>query len=81
MVSTKHVGEHEGAAMNTLDNLRAEWIDTRRSLGAHIAYLEAGNKIHPIDQDSDEATAEFLKRLKRYRSEVEGWLSELPSEG
>jgi hypothetical protein len=51
MVSTKHVGEHEEAAMNTLDNLRAEWIDTRRSLGAHIAYLEAGNKIHPIDQD------------------------------
>jgi hypothetical protein len=48
MIATKHVGEHEGAAMNTLDNLRAEWIETRRSLGAHIAYLEAGNKIHPI---------------------------------
>ena len=24
----------------------------------HIAYLEAGNKIHPIGQDPDEATTE-----------------------
>jgi hypothetical protein len=67
--------------MNTLDNLRAEWIETRRRLGSHIAHLEAGNKIHPIDQDADKATAEFLTRLKRYRSDVEGWLSQLPSEG
>ncbi len=66
--------------MNTLDDLRAEWIEIRKSLTQHIAYLEAGNKIHPIDQDADEATAEFLERLKRYRSEVEEWLVSLPSE-
>lgn len=67
--------------MNTLDNLRAEWIEMRRSLAAHIAHLEAGNKIYPIDQDADKATAEFLERLKRYHSELEGWLVRLPSEG
>jgi hypothetical protein len=67
--------------MNTLDDLRAEWIAIRKSLGRYIAYLEAGNKIHPIGQDSDKATAEFLRRLKQYRSEVEGWLVQLPSEG
>ena len=42
--------------MNILDDLRAEWIAIRKSLGDHIAYLEAGNKIHPIGQDPDEAT-------------------------
>jgi hypothetical protein len=31
------------AAMNILDDLRAEWIAIRKSLGDHIAYLEAGN--------------------------------------
>jgi hypothetical protein len=67
--------------MNFLDDLRAEWIAIRRSLGDHIAYLEAGNKVHPIDQDPDAPTAEFLKRLKQYRAEVEGWLANLPSEG
>ncbi len=65
--------------MNILDYLRAEWIEIRKSLGRHIAYLEAGNKIHPIDRDPDAATAEFLGRLKQYRSEVEGWLVHLPS--
>jgi hypothetical protein len=67
--------------MNTLDDLRAEWIQIRKSLGRHIAYLEAGNKIHPIDQDPEKATTEFLKRLKQYRSEVEAWLVHLPSQG
>ena len=67
--------------MNVLDDLRAEWIAMRKSLGDHITYLEAGNKIHPIDQDPDEATAESLRRLKQYRSEVEGWLVHLPSQG
>ena len=46
-----HDAERTGAAMNFLDDLRAEWIAIRKSLGDHIAYLEAGNKIHPIDQD------------------------------
>jgi hypothetical protein len=59
-----HDSEHTGAAMNILDDLRAEWIAIRKSLGDHIAYLEAGNKIHPIGQDTDEATAEFIIRLK-----------------
>ena len=63
--------------MNFLDDLRAEWIAIRKSLGDHIAYLEAGNKIHPIDRDPNEATTEFLARLKHYRSEVEGWLVHL----
>lgn len=66
--------------MNTLDDLRAEWIAVRKSLSSHITYLEAGNKIHPIDQDADKATAEFLGRLKRYRLDVEGWLVHLPTE-
>jgi hypothetical protein len=43
-----------------------------KSLGDHIAFLEAGNKIHPIGQNSDEATIELLGRLKQYRSEVQG---------
>ena len=68
-----------GAAMNILDDLRAEWIAIRKS-GDHIAYLEAGRKIHPIGQNSDEATTELLGRLKQYRSEVQGWLVHLPSE-
>ena len=67
--------------MNFLDDLRAEWIAIRRSLGDHIAYIEAGNTVHPIDQDPDVATAELLERLKQYRAEVEGWLANLPSEG
>jgi hypothetical protein len=70
---------HTGAAMNILDDLRAEWIAVRKSLGDHISFLEAGNKIHPIGQDSDEATTELLGRLKQYRSEVQGWLVRLPS--
>src|ERR1700693_6035225 len=72
--------EHTGAAMNILDDLRAEWIAIRKSLGGHIAYLEAGNKIHPVGSASDEATTEFLVGLKQYRSEVQGWLIHLPSE-
>jgi hypothetical protein len=75
-----HDAEHTGAAMNILDDLRAEWIAIRKSLGDHIAYLEAGNRIHPIGQDPDEVTTEFLVRLKQYRSEVQGWLVHLPSE-
>jgi hypothetical protein len=67
--------------MNILDDLRAEWIAMRKSLGDHIAYLEAGNKIHPINQEADEATTEFVARLKQYRLEVEGWLAQLPTEG
>ena len=35
--------------MNVLDDLRAEWIAIRKSLGDHIAYLEAGNK-NPSDR-------------------------------
>jgi hypothetical protein len=35
--------------MNFLDDLRAEWIAIRKSLGDHIAYLEAGNKIGPAE--------------------------------
>jgi len=66
--------------MNILDDLLAEWIAIRKSPGDHIAYLEAGNKIHPIAQDPNEATIEFVGRLKQYRSEVEGWLVHLPSE-
>ena len=66
--------------MNTLDDLRAEWIAMRKSLGDHIAYLEAGNKIHPIDQEANEATTEFVARLKQYRLDVEGWLVHRPSE-
>jgi hypothetical protein len=81
MLGARHDAEHTGAAMNILDDLRAEWIAMRKSLGDHIACLEAGNTIHPIDQDPDEATTEFLGRLKQYRSEVEGWLVHLPSQG
>ncbi len=67
--------------MNTLNDLRAEWIEVRRSLGLHIAHLEAGGKIHPFDQeDPDRATSELLERLKHYHSEVETWLLHLPSE-
>ena len=76
-----HDAERAGAAMNFLDDLRAEWIAIRKNLRDHIAYLEAGNRIHPIDQDPNEATAEFLQRLRQYRSEVEGWLIHLPSQG
>ena len=65
--------------MNILDDLRAELIAVRKSLGQHIAFLEARNKIHAIGQDSDEATTELLGRLKQYRSEVQGWLIHLPS--
>ena len=63
-----HDAERAGAAMNFLDDLRAEWIAMRKNLGDHIAR----NNIHPIDQDPNEATTEFLARLKQYRSEVEG---------
>ena len=42
--------------MNVLDDLRAERIAMRKSLRDYIAHLEAGNKIHPFDQDPDEAT-------------------------
>ena len=66
--------------MNILDDLRSELIAIRKSQGDHIAYLEVGNKNHPIGQDPDEATTEFLVRLKQYRSEVQGWLVNLPSE-
>jgi hypothetical protein len=66
--------------MNTLDDLRAELIETRKNLGRHIAYLEAGNTIHPIGRNPIEATAEFLEQLKQYRSEVETWLTDLPTE-
>ena len=76
-----HDAERAGAAMNFLDDLRAEWIAIRKSLGDHIAYLEAGNRIHPIDQDPNEATADCLERLRQYRSEVEGWVIHLPSQG
>ena len=44
--------------MNFLDDLRAEWIAIREKIGDHIAYLEAGNRIHAIDQDPNEATAD-----------------------
>jgi hypothetical protein len=71
-VRCRHHLEHRGAVMNILDDLRAEWIAIRKSLGDHIAYLEAGNKIHPIAQDPNEATIEFVGRLKQYCSEVEG---------
>ena len=67
--------------MNVLDDLRAEWIAIRKSLGDHIAYLEAGNKIDPIDQDPNDATIELLERLRQYRSEVKCWLVHLPSQG
>jgi hypothetical protein len=80
-LSGRHDAEHTGAAMNVLDDLRAEWIAIRKSLGNHIVYLESGNKIYPIDQNPDEATREFLGRLKQYRSEVERWLLHLPSQG
>jgi hypothetical protein len=66
--------------MNTLDDLRAEWIALRKSLSKHIAYLEAGNTIHPIDQDPQRATDEFVQKLKQYRAEVETWLLYLPSQ-
>lgn len=66
--------------MSPLDDLRAEWIQLRKSLEGHIAHLEAGNKIRPIDQDPDQATAAFIERLKRYRAEVTSWLANLPSE-
>ena len=66
--------------MNTLDDLRAEWIEIRKRLGGHITHLEAGNKIHPLDQDFDKATTELLGRLKQYRLAVEGWLTHLPTE-
>ena len=67
-----------GAAKNILDDLRTEWI--AMSPGDHMAYLEAGNKIHPIGQNPDKATAELLGRLKQNGSEVQGWLVHLPSE-
>ncbi len=66
--------------MNTLNNLRAEWIEVRTSLGRHIAHLEAGNEVHPIGQDAGIATKELVERLKRYRLEVGAWLAQLPSE-
>ena len=67
--------------MNNLDDLRAEWIELRKSLGRHIAEFEAGGKIRPIGQEPGKATEELLVRLRQYRSEVEAWLANLPSEG
>ncbi len=64
--------------MNELDTLRAEWIALRKSLGEHIATFEAGNKIHPIDQDPDVATAEFVQQLRKYHADVDMWLMHLP---
>lgn len=66
--------------MNVLDDLRAEWIEVRKNLSRHIAHLEAGNKIHPVDQDPEKDTAELLARLKQYHTEVQKWLARLPSE-
>lgn len=66
--------------MNTLDDLRADWIEIRKSLGRHIAYFEAGKRIHPSGQDPDKATEEFLARLRQSRSEVESWLAHFQSE-
>jgi hypothetical protein len=51
--------------MNTLDDLRADWIRTRKTLSVHIGYLESGKKIYPIDQDRDAASAEFAEQAKR----------------
>jgi hypothetical protein len=72
--------EQNRCVMNTLNDLRAEWIETRRGLGRHIVDIENGTKIHPIDQDSAQATAELLERLRRYRADVESWLLHLPTE-
>jgi len=47
-------------------------------LGDHLAAFEAGNKIHPIDQDPDVATAELVQQLRKYHADVEMWLLHLP---
>lgn len=66
--------------MNNLDDLRAEWIELRKSLGRHIAEFEAEERIRPINQEPGKATEELLIRLRQYRSDVEAWLAALPSE-
>ncbi len=66
--------------MNNLDDLRAEWIELRKSLSRHIAEFEAGERIRPIGQEPGKATEELLIRLRQYRSDVESWLAALPSE-
>ncbi|WP_158803403.1 hypothetical protein [Acidisoma sp. L85] len=66
--------------MNTLDDLRADWIRTRKTLSVHIGYLESGRKIYPIDQDPDAASAELLSKLRDYHAEVQQWLAQLPSQ-
>jgi hypothetical protein len=42
--------------------LRAEWIALRRSLSKHIAYLKAGNTIHPFESEPRQATGDFVLR-------------------
>jgi hypothetical protein len=70
----------KGGIMNTLDDLRADWIRTRKTLAVHIEYLESGKKVHPIDQDPDVATAELLTKLREYHAEIQTWLAQLPTE-
>jgi hypothetical protein len=70
----------EGGIMNTLDDLRADWIRTRKTLSLHIEYLESGKKIYSIDQDPDAASAELLSKLREYYGEVQNWLAQLPSQ-
>ncbi len=62
----------------TVEELRAEWSALGGSLNRHVAYLESGEKIYPIDQDADSATVAFLAKLRQYRTDVEGWLATLP---
>jgi hypothetical protein len=70
----------EGRMVNTLDDLRADWFRTRKTLSVHIEYLESGKKIYPIDQDPEIAAVELLRKLKEYYAQIGNWLSQLPTQ-
>jgi hypothetical protein len=70
----------EGGIMNTLDDLRADWIRTRKTLSVHIEYLESGKRIYPIDQDPEVATTELLRKLREYHAQIQNWLAQLPTQ-
>ena len=69
----------QGGDINTHDNFRADWIEIRKSLGRHIAYFEAGNKIHPRAQGPDKVMEEFLARMRQCRFEAKSWLAHFQS--
>jgi hypothetical protein len=75
-----HVDEHEALSIGVS-------LPLGEQITSPFKYI-ATERVEPPQQcrriaqieDPDEATTEFLVRLKQYRSEVQGWLVHLPSE-